>query len=48
MDEEYKKLLIDITKQNIKMNQKRSIKKYLIDNLLGILALIVAIIALFK
>jgi hypothetical protein len=48
LDNEYKELLQEISKQNIKESKKYYIRKYLLDNLIAILALVVAIIALFK
>lgn len=44
----YQKLVAEISETVIKQAQKRSIKQYLIDNWIAIVALIVAIIALFK
>jgi hypothetical protein len=46
--DDYQKLAAEISESVIKQVQRRSIKKYLIDNWIAILALIVAIIALFK
>lgn len=44
----YQKLATETSDSTIKQAQKRSIKEYLIDNWIAIVALIVAIIALFK
>lgn len=44
----YQKLATETSDSAIKQAQKRSIKQYLIDNWIAIVALIVAIIALFK
>lgn len=44
----YQKLATETSDSTIKQAQKCSIKEYLIDNWIAIVALIVAIIALFK
>jgi hypothetical protein len=44
----YQKLATETSDFTVKQAQKRSIKQYLIDNWIAIVALIVAIIALFK
>ncbi|MBD5550208.1 MAG: hypothetical protein HDQ96_03390 [Lachnospiraceae bacterium] len=46
--DDYQKLAAEISESVIKQVQRRSVKKYLLDNWIAILALIVAIIALFK
>ena len=43
----YEKLFAEISDQNIKNARKQFLKKYLFDNLLAILALIISVIALF-
>ena len=45
---DYQKIAMDVSYSAVRQARKLSIKKYLRDNILGILALIVAIIALFK
>jgi hypothetical protein len=45
---DYEKLCMEISEKNIKRSRNDAVKRYLINNHLAILALIVAIIALFK
>lgn len=46
--EEYKALALEVSKQAIRDARRRSLKQYILDNLLAILAFIVAVIGLFK
>lgn len=46
--DKYNELFKKISEQNINYHRKDIIKKYLIDNLFAIIALIISIIALFK
>lgn len=45
---DYQKNAMDVSDSAVRQSRKLSIRKYLIDNIIGILALIVAVIALFK
>lgn len=46
--DDYQKIAMDVSDAAVRQARKIRIKKYLINNIIGILALIVAIIALFK
>lgn len=46
--EEYKALALEVSNQAIRDARHRSMKQYILDNWIAILALIVSIIALFK
>lgn len=46
--EEYKALALEVSNQAIRNARHRSMKQYILDNWIAILALIVSIIALFK
>jgi len=45
---DYQKNAMDASDAAVRKSRRLSVRKYLIDNIIGILALIVAVIALFK
>lgn len=46
--EDYEALALKISEQAIRDARRRSLKQYALDNWIAILALVVAIVALFK
>ena len=46
--DDYQKIAMDVSDAAVRQAKKSRIKKYLIDNIIGIIALIVAVLGLFR